>query len=129
MMGLFQHHILYLQQADLGAALVLVKLHGDHPYVLLRLGDDDVLEGVDPAARDFILSTILTNYNESGTVLISTHLIADVERVLDEAVFLKNGRVVRHESVDSIRETEGKSVDALFREIFKTQPVEGGDWK
>ena len=51
------------------------------------------------------------------------------ERVLDEAVFLKNGRVVRHESVDSIRETEGKSVDALFREIFKTQPVEGGDWK
>ena len=90
---------------------------------------DEPIAGVDPAARDFILSTILSNYNEDGTVLISTHLISDIERVLDEAVFLKDGRVVRHESVDSIRETEGKSVDALFREIFKTHPVEGGEWK
>jgi len=89
---------------------------------------DEPIAGVDPAARDFILNTILTNYNEDGTVLLSTHLISDIERVLDEAVFLKAGRVVRHESVDSIRETEGKSVDALFREIFRTQPMEGGAW-
>ena len=81
---------------------------------------------MDPAARDYILSTILTNYNEEGTVLISTHLIGDIERVLDEAVFLKEGQVVLHDSVDAIREREGKSVDALFREIFRTIPLEGG---
>lgn len=90
---------------------------------------DEPIAGVDPAARDFILSTILTNYNENGTVLISTHLITDVERVLDDAIFLKDGFVVRHESVDSIRETEGKSVDALFREIFRTHAANGGDWR
>ena len=88
---------------------------------------DEPIAGVDPAARDFILSTILTNYNESGTVLISTHLIADVERVLDEAVFLQNGHVVRHDTVDNIRELEGKSVDQLFREIFRAVPYQGGD--
>ena len=89
---------------------------------------DEPIAGVDPAARDFILSTILTNYNENGTVLISTHLISDVERTLDEAVFLKQGHVVRHEAVDELREREGKSVDALFREIFRAQPMEGGEW-
>lgn len=104
--------------------LALVMSRSAKLYLL-----DEPIAGVDPAARDFILSTILTNYNEDGTVLISTHLISDIERMLDEAVFLKGGHVVRHESVDSIRETEGKSVDALFREIFKTHPVEGGDWK
>ena len=79
---------------------------------------DEPIAGVDPAARDFILNTILTNYNEDGTVMLSTHLIADIERVLDEAIFLQTGHVVRHDTVDNIRENEGKSVDQLFREIF-----------
>ena len=79
---------------------------------------DEPIAGRDPEARDFILNTILTNYNEEGTVIISTHLISDIERVLDEAIFLQNGNVVRHDTVDSIREQEGKSVDQLFREIF-----------
>ena len=83
--------------------------------------------GVDPAARDFIMQTILTNYNEDGTVLISTHLIGDVEQVLDEAVFLQQGRLVLHESVDSIRERTGESVDALFREMFRAQMWRGGE--
>lgn len=77
---------------------------------------------MDPAARDFILDTILSNYNEQGTVIISTHLISDVEKVLDEVIFLKEGQVVRQDTVDHIRETEGKSVDALFREVFRTVP-------
>ena len=73
---------------------------------------------VDPAARDYILNTILANYSEDASVLLSTHLIADIERVLDEVVFLKNGEMVLHESVDTIREEHGKSVDMLFREVF-----------
>lgn len=88
---------------------------------------DEPIAGVDPAARDFILKTILSNYCPDSTVLISTHLIADIEPVLDEAIFLKNGHVVRYDSVDNIREEEGKSVDALFREIFRAEPV-GGEW-
>lgn len=81
---------------------------------------DEPVAGVDPAARDYILRTILTNYNPEGTVIISTHLIADVEKVLDEVILLRQGRVVCHDSVDNIRQKEGKSVDALFREIFRT---------
>ncbi len=90
---------------------------------------DEPIAGVDPAARDFILETILRNYNPEGTVIISTHLIADVEQVLDEVIFLKEGQVVRHDTVDHIRETEGKSVDALFREIFRATSYldNGGD--
>lgn len=95
---------------------------------------DEPIAGVDPAARDYILDTILANYNPEGTVLISTHLISDIEKVLDEVIFLKQGQVVRHEQVDAIREQEGKSIDALFREIFRTVPYgehmplpEGGD--
>ena len=72
-------------------------------------------------------STILTNYSEDGTVLISTHLILDVEQVLDDAVFLQQGRIVLHESVDSIRERTGESVDALFREMFRAQAWNGGN--
>lgn len=94
--------------------LVLVMSRAAQLYLL-----DEPIAGVDPAAREFILNTILRNYNEKGTVLISTHLIGDVEQVLDEAVFLKEGRVIRHEAVDTIREKEGMSVDALFREIFR----------
>ena len=106
--------------------LVLVMARKAQLYLL-----DEPIAGVDPAARDFILQTILTNYNEEGTVLISTHLIADIEKVLDEAVFLKQGKVMLHETVDNIREREGKSVDSLFREIFRAQPLdpgEGGEW-
>ncbi len=103
--------------------LVLVMARSARLYLL-----DEPIAGVDPAARDFILRTILTNYNEEGTVLISTHLISDVERVLDEAIFLKEGKIMLHETVDTIRETEGKSVDALFREIFRAEPMEGGEF-
>lgn len=81
---------------------------------------DEPIAGVDPAAREFIMNTILTNYNESGTVMISTHLISDVERVLDEAIFIREGEIVRHDKVDTIREQEGMSLDAYFREIFRT---------
>ena len=79
---------------------------------------DEPIGGVDPATRDYILRTIINNYSEDASVLISTHLISDVENVLDEVVFLKNGEVMKHSSVDEIRETEGKSVDTLFREVF-----------
>jgi ABC-2 type transport system ATP-binding protein len=80
---------------------------------------DEPIGGVDPAARDYILNTIITNYNENATVLISTHLIADIEKVLDEVVFIKDGFITLHSSVDDIRAQEGKSVDSLFREVFK----------
>ncbi len=80
---------------------------------------DEPIGGVDPAARDYILNTIISNYNENATVLISTHLIADIEKVLDEVVFIKDGFVTLHSSVDDIRTKEGKSVDTLFREVFK----------
>ena len=79
---------------------------------------DEPIAGVDPAARDYILKTIISNYEENATVLISTHLIADVENVLDEAIFLKEGRVVLHKSTDELRQETGKSVDEYFREVF-----------
>ena len=96
--------------------LMLVMSRAAKLYLL-----DEPIAGVDPAAREFIMQTILTNYNEDGTVLISTHLISDIEQVLDEAVFLQQGKIVLHESVDSIRERTGESVDALFREMFRAQ--------
>lgn len=80
---------------------------------------DEPIGGVDPAARDYILQTIITNYNENASVLISTHLISDIENVLDDVIFIQNGHIRLHASVDEIREQEGKSVDALFREVFK----------
>lgn len=104
--------------------LILVMSRKAKLYLL-----DEPIAGVDPAARDFILTTILNNYNPEGTVLISTHLISDVERVLDEVVFIQNGQVVRQELVDDIREEEGKSVDELFRDEFRTVPYGGGEWK
>ncbi len=84
---------------------------------------DEPIAGVDPAARDFIMNTILTNYNQTGTVIISTHLIGDIERILDEVILLQNGKILRHQSVDEIREGEGKSVDQYFRDLFRA----GGD--
>ena len=74
---------------------------------------------MDPATRDYILTTIITNYDPEAAVIISTHLIADVERVLDDVIFLNQGRVVLQSSVDEIRQEQGKSVDELFREVFK----------
>ena len=83
---------------------------------------DEPIGGVDPAARDYILNTIINNYDPSATVLISTHLISDVERVLDEFLFLHRGQVIRRGSADEIREETGKSLDELFREVFKCLP-------
>lgn len=80
---------------------------------------DEPIGGVDPAARDYILRTILTNYKEDASVLISTHLIADVENVLDRVLFLQNGQITLNASVDEIRSGHKKSVDALFREVFQ----------
>ncbi len=94
--------------------LVLVMSRRAKLYLL-----DEPIGGVDPAARDYILKTIITNYDPSATVLISTHLIADVERVLDEFVFLSQGRIVRQGSTDETREETGKSLDELFREVFR----------
>lgn len=94
--------------------LVLVMSREAKLYVL-----DEPIAGVDPAARDYILRTIINNYNPEATVLISTHLISDIEQVLDDAIFLQNGRITMANTVDNIREQEGKSVDELFREVFK----------
>ncbi|MCI2047650.1 MAG: ABC transporter ATP-binding protein [Faecalibacterium sp.] len=94
--------------------LILAMSRAAQLYLL-----DEPIGGVDPAARDYILNTILGNYSENATVLISTHLIEDIEPVLDEAVFLRNGSVLAHRAVEELRETEGKSVDAYFREVFK----------
>ncbi len=94
--------------------LILVMSRKAELYLL-----DEPIGGVDPAARDYILNTIITNYSDNATVLISTHLIADIERVLDEVVFIANGQVALTSSVDDIREKQGKSVDSLFREVFK----------
>ncbi len=80
---------------------------------------DEPIGGVDPAARDYILGTILSNYNPEATVLLSTHLIADVEPVLDEVIFINQGSVLLQSTVDQIREEKGSSVDALFREVFR----------
>ena len=101
--------------------LMLVMSRAAKLYLL-----DEPIAGVDPAAREFIMRTILTNYSEDGSVLISTHLILDVEQVLDEAVFLRQGQVVLHESVDSIRERTGGSMDQLFRDMFRAQEWRGG---
>lgn len=93
--------------------LILTMSRKAQLYVL-----DEPIAGVDPAARDYILSTILSNYSEEASVLLSTHLIADIERVLDEVVFIREGVMTLHKDVDTIREETGKSVDALFREVF-----------
>ena len=94
--------------------LVLVMSRDADLYIL-----DEPIGGVDPAARDYILRTMLANYNENATLLISTHLISDIENILDRALFLKNGHLTLNASVDEIRTEYGKSVDVMFREVFK----------
>lgn len=94
--------------------LILVMSRAARLYVL-----DEPIAGVDPAARDYVISTIINNYNPEATVIISTHLISDIEQVLDEVIFLKNGSIVLQKTVDEIRTEHEKSVDELFREVFK----------
>lgn len=94
--------------------LILVMSREAELYLL-----DEPIGGVDPAARDYILKTILSNYNENATVVISTHLISEIENILDYVVFINHGQVVLTSSVDDIRNEKGKSVDLLFREVFK----------
>ena len=104
---------------DLGACALLALSGQDMSRKSQLYLLDEPIGGVDPATRDYILQTIIGNYDEKATVVISTHLITDVEPVLDEVVFLKNGTVYLHEPADALREKTGKSVDALFREVFK----------
>lgn len=94
--------------------LILVMSREAELYFL-----DEPIAGVDPAARDYILNTIISNYNENATVVISTHLISDIEQILDDVIFISYGKIYLSKSVDEIREEEGKSVDALFREVFR----------
>ena len=94
--------------------LILIMSRNAQLYVL-----DEPIAAVDPATRDYVISTIINNYNPEASVLISTHLISDIENVLDEAIFINNGQIVLHKSVEDIREENSKSVDELFREVFK----------
>lgn len=94
--------------------LILVMSRNADLYLL-----DEPIAGVDPAARDYILNTILTNYQSNATIIISTHLISDIEQILDDVLFIQNGELVLASSVDEIRENQGKSVDTLFREVFR----------
>lgn len=94
--------------------LVLVMSRKALLYIL-----DEPLGGVDPATRDYILDTILTNFNEGASVIISTHLIADIERILDEVIFIDDGKIVLIENADILREKEGASIDEIFRRKFK----------
>ncbi|MCH5252986.1 MAG: ABC transporter ATP-binding protein [Lachnospiraceae bacterium] len=112
------HESMKLKQMSKGTLektqLVLTMSRRANLYCL-----DEPIGGVDPATRDYILQTIINNYSEDASVLISTHLIADVESVLDDVIFLQKGQIRLHSSVDDIREKEGESVDSLFREVFK----------
>lgn len=94
--------------------LILVMSRNADLYVL-----DEPIGGVDPAGRDYILDTILTNFSQDSSILISTHLISDIERILDEVIFIKDGKIILDDNADDIREKEGKTIDALFREEFK----------
>lgn len=94
--------------------LILVMSRDADLYIL-----DEPIGGVDPAARDYILKTIIGNYNENATVLLSTHLISDIENILDEVIFLQYGQIRFHAPVDDIRQKEGKSIDQLFREVYR----------
>ena len=94
--------------------LVLVMSRKADLYIL-----DEPLGGVDPATRDYILDTILNNFNENASVIISTHLISDIERILDEVIFINDGKIVLHEMTDKLREKENDSIDGIFRRMFK----------
>ena len=94
--------------------LILVMSRDALLYIL-----DEPIGGVDPAARDYILQTIINNYNENATILLSTHLIQDIENILDRVIFIRQGHLALNATVDEIRMEQGKSVDALFREVYR----------
>ena len=94
--------------------LILIMSRNAELYIL-----DEPIGGVDPASRDYILHTIISNYNENATVLISTHLIADIEKILDRVVFIQNGQLLLNQTVDEIRTEHQQSVDTFFREVFR----------
>ncbi len=94
--------------------LILVMSRNADLYLL-----DEPMGGVDPAARDYILDTIITNYNQEGSILISTHLISDIENILDDVIMIKEGNVVCYDSADNIRMNYEKSLDQVFREVFR----------
>lgn len=94
--------------------LILIMSRNAELYIL-----DEPIGGVDPASRDYILHTIISNYNENATVLISTHLIADIEQILDRVVFIQNGQLLLNQTVDEIRTEHQQSVDTFFREVFR----------
>ncbi len=93
--------------------LVLTMSRRAQLYIL-----DEPIAGVDPAAREYVLQTILANYSDDATLLISTHLISEIENILDDVIFIRDGQILSYESAESIREREGKSLDAYFREVF-----------
>lgn len=93
--------------------LILVMSRNAQLYIL-----DEPIAGVDPAARDYILKTIIANYNENATVLISTHLISDIENILDDVILIKDGSLLLYAPAEQLREENGKSLDAYFREVF-----------
>lgn len=94
--------------------LILVMSRKADLYIL-----DEPIGGVDPAARDYILDTILKNFNKNASIIISTHLIADIERILDDVIFISDGKIVLYEEADKLRNKENKSIDMIFREMFK----------
>ena len=94
--------------------LVLVMSRRANLYIL-----DEPIAGVDPAARDYIIRTILSNYEETASIIISTHIITDIENILDDVIFLKEGQINLSSTVEELREKEGKSVDSIFREVFR----------
>lgn len=94
--------------------LVLVMSRKADLYIL-----DEPLGGVDPATRDYILDTILNNFNESASVIISTHLISDIERILDEVIFIDKGQIILTSDADELRTKENSSIDEIFRRMFK----------
>lgn len=94
--------------------LVLVMSRKSDLYIL-----DEPLGGVDPATRDYILDTILTNFNEGSSVIISTHLISDIERILDEVIFIDKGEIALQSDCDELRSKDGSSIDEIFRRMFK----------
>lgn len=94
--------------------LILVMSRDAELYIL-----DEPLGGVDPATRDYILDTILSNFNEGASVIISTHLISDIERILDEVIFIDKGKIVLQSGTDELRKKEGTSIDEIFRRMFK----------
>lgn len=94
--------------------LIMVMSRRSKLYLL-----DEPIAGVDPAARDYILQTIITNYDEHATILLSTHLISDIENILDEVIFIKEGQIICQQGADSLREEKGQSIDEIFREVFR----------